>query len=116
MQDIHYGGITPLRSLPKRIEAAHYNRVRLALRRLACPLRLEIPRQPVDMILDECRWVALHLGETPLLTWMDFQVKGRSALHEPVVCTLHLYHHHAGLIMGKVLDALIQELDRRLKQ
>lgn len=44
MQDIHFGGITPLRSLPKRIEAAHYNRVRLALRRLACPLRLEIPR------------------------------------------------------------------------
>lgn len=116
MQDIHVGGITPLRSLPKRIEAADYNRVRLALRRLACPLRLEIPRQPVEMILDERRWEALHLGETPLLTWMDFQVKDRSALHEPVICTLHLYHYQAGLIMGKVLDALIHELDRRLRQ
>ncbi len=83
MQDIHFGGITPLRSLPKRIEAAHYNRVRLAL---------------------------------PLLTWMNFQVEGRSVLHEPVICTLHLYHYHAGLIMGKVLDALIEELDRRLQQ
>lgn len=70
----------------------------------------------MEVILDERRWVALHFGEIPLLTWMDFQAKDRSSLHEPVVCTLHLYHYQAGLIMGKVLDALIQELDRRLRQ
>ncbi|MEO6696673.1 MAG: hypothetical protein ABIN45_01580 [Gammaproteobacteria bacterium] len=66
--------------------------------------------------MDERVWLALYLNEAPLLAWRDFETKGRMTLHEPVFCTLHLYHSHAGLIMGKVLDALIHELDQRLKQ
>ncbi|MCL5669225.1 MAG: hypothetical protein M1392_04460 [Gammaproteobacteria bacterium] len=116
MQDIHPDSVTPLRSFPKRIEAVYYNGVRLALRRLGCPLRLDIARQPVEMILDERRWTAFHTGieYVPLLMWTDF-ITQRTGLHEPVSCTLHLYHVRAGLIMGKILDALVADIEARLR-
>ena len=102
--------IPPLRSLPLSVEAVRYNRVRLALRRLANPLRLELPRG-IDMFLEDTSWLCMHgESEFPLVEWAEFAPSGR-ALHEPVRCVMHLYHVHAGLISSTSLatmDALLQ--------
>lgn len=106
--------LTPLRILPKTIDAACYNRVRLALRRIGKPLRFELPNhRGLEVILDDHRWLCVDtLHESrPVLAWMDFQTDNRSALHEPVHCRVHLYHMHAGLVMGTAL----QDVDRQLE-
>ena len=105
----------PLRTLPKTIAAAQYNRVRLALRRLGKPLRLEMPRLRVEIVLDDRVWLCHRplSSELPVLAWTDFEARGR-ALHEPVHCVVHLYHFHAGLLMGVALDGLDSVLVERL--
>jgi hypothetical protein len=108
--------IPPLRTLPKTVEAACYNRVRLALKRLGYPLRVELGRPSLVMILEERLWagVAPWDESLPMLVWSDFDVQGRDALHRPVVCRVHLYHSHAGLMMGPALEVLSEKLARRL--
>ena len=98
--------IVPLRTLPKVVEAGCYNRIRLALARRNNPLHIELPTLRIQFILDKKAWLAISsINEAPLLAWTVFNTKQR-ALHEPVTCQLHLYHIHAGLIMGTALEAL----------
>lgn len=106
-----------LRSLPKTVEAACYNRVRLAIKRLGCPLRIELGRPSLVMFLEEHLWagVAPWDESLPMLIWSDFDVQGRDALHQPVTCRLRLYHSHAGLMMGPALEVLSEKLARRLR-
>ena len=110
--------IPPLRTLPKIIDAACYNRVRLALLRMGSPLRLEIPGHRLDMVLTDRAWmgIAPWQMEIPMLVWTEFRPRPRRSLHEPVSCMLHLYHMHAGLIMGTALDDLDKLLIERLAQ
>jgi len=106
-----------LRRMPKSIEASVYNHVRLALRRLGCPLRVEVPgHRGLDVILDKETWLCVdsNADDQPVLAWISFT--GRDSLHEPVSCHLELYHRFAGLVMGSVLDALDEVLAERLKQ
>ncbi|MDA8362855.1 MAG: hypothetical protein M0Z84_03320 [Gammaproteobacteria bacterium] len=105
--------IPPLRSLPQSVEAVRYNRVRLALRRLANPLQLELPRG-IDLFLEDRSWLCLHgASELPLIEWAEFTPAGR-ALHEPVPCVMHVYHVHAGLIGSTLLAAMDAMLEARL--
>ncbi|MDV3238423.1 MAG: hypothetical protein LOY58_06190 [Gammaproteobacteria bacterium] len=109
--------IQPLRTLSKRIDAACYNQVRIALHRLPRPLRIELPRhRGLELLLDEDGWLCVDAArnDLPVLAWHGFDLRGRSALHEPVVCRLDLYHIHAGLVMGTVLEDLERVLRRRL--
>jgi len=97
----------PLRSFPKRIEAECYNRARLALHRIANPLRVELPdHRGLEAVLNEDCWLVVDSlsADEPILAWVDFE--HRQALHEPVACVLRLYHVQAGLVMGTALDAL----------
>jgi hypothetical protein len=107
--------IAPLRVWPKTIPAAHYNCVRLALKRLGCPLRLELQRPAMILLLDEDLWAGMAPWDEdlPLLAWSEFDTR-RSGLDQPVACRLHLYHAHAGLLMGMALDALDAGLRARL--
>jgi hypothetical protein len=107
---------TPLRTFPKRIEAACYNHARLALNRWGEPLRLALPRhRGLDAILVRDRWLCVEAGDDiPMLAWCGFCARGRSSLHTPVECRLELYHIRAGLIMGTALDALNEGLRARL--
>ena len=102
-----------LRTRPKTIEAACYNRVRLALVRRGRPLRVAVPgHRGLEMILDDRWWLcvdSLH-DDQPILGWDQFETAGRDALHAPMHCRLCFYHVHAGLVMGSVLDALQQAL------
>lgn len=102
-----------LHTLPKTVEAACYNRARLALLRRGRPLRVAVPdHRGLEMILDDRHWLcvdSLH-NDQPVLGWDEFETAGRDALHAPVRCRLCFYHVHAGLVMGSVLDALQQAL------
>ncbi|HKJ21633.1 MAG TPA: hypothetical protein VKA13_00970 [Gammaproteobacteria bacterium] len=111
--------IIPIRTLPKVMQAVYYNRVRLALLRLGNPLRLEMPGlRGIDVILDDSAWMAVDRNQVdmPLLAWTDFDSRRREALHQAVPCRMHLYHFHAGLLMGDLLDNLEFAVDERLSQ
>ncbi|MHB1586245.1 MAG: hypothetical protein ACYCRH_04360 [Acidiferrobacteraceae bacterium] len=109
-------GVSPLRTLSKSIEADCYNKVRLAVLRLPRPVRVELPRLRLEMELDRSCWIARSLVTgAPMLSWCRFVTRGR-ALHQPVTCELHLYHTHAGLLMGTALDHLCIMLDDALSQ
>ncbi len=108
-----------LRIFPKCIDASCYNAIRLALRRIANPLRVDLPlHRGLSVILDDNVWFcvdSLH-NDLPVLAWCDFEVRKRNSLQEPVNCRLHLYHTHAGLIMGSALEALESAVHQVLEQ
>ena len=105
----------PLRTVPKRVGAGCYNQVRLALGRLGAPLRVPLARhRGLEMILAKDCWTCVDSlnDDLVVLQWISFDAQ-RSALHEPVGCQLQVYHLHAGLVMGSVLEDLEQVLARR---
>ena len=110
--------LTPLRSFPKSVEARYYNRIRVALKRLGNPLEVELDGdlRQTGMSLNDSEWLCVDRARDnlPLLAWSDFDVKQRDALHVPVQCTLHLYHAHAGLLIGRILPILDRILQQRL--
>ncbi len=109
-------GVSPLKTLSKSIEAHCYNKVRLAVLRLPSPVRVELARLRLEMELDRSCWIARSLVTgAPMLSWCRFVTRGR-ALHQPVACELHLYHAHAGLLMGTALDQLCIMLDDALSR
>ena len=108
-----------LRNMPKTIEAVVYNHVRLALRRLGSPLRVEVPgHRGLEIILDNHEWLCVDANaeDQPVMAWVDFASHGRDNLQAPVSCTLELYHRCAGLVMGSALDSLNDALDEMLKE
>lgn len=98
-----------LRTMPKSIEASVYNHVRLALRRFGAPLRVAVPEhRGLEILLDDNLWLCVDANaeDQPVMAWVEFAVRHRDNLHEPISCTLELYHRCAGLVMGSALDAL----------
>ena len=110
---------TVLREMPKSIEASVYNHVRLALRRLGAPLRIAVPEhRGLEIILDDHIWLCVDANaeDQPVMAWMDFAAQHRDNLHEPIACTLELYHRFSGLVMGSTLDAMNEALSELLKE
>jgi len=108
-----------LRIFPKCIDASCYNAIRLALRRISNPLRVDLPKhRGLSVILDDHVWFCVDgfHEDLPVLAWRDFEVRERSSLQEAVNCQLHLYHSHAGLIMGSALEALESAVQQCLEQ
>ena len=110
--------MSPLRIMPKNIEAVCYNHARLAMLRLGKPLRVELPdHRGLEIILDNESWLCVdsNQDDQPIMMWCEFDTsEHKSALHEDVPCLLHLYHTQAGLIMGSALEALDQSLTEKL--
>jgi hypothetical protein len=107
-----------LRTMPKSIEASIYNHVRLALRRLGRPLRIPLPaHRGLEIIMDDHVWLCVdaNADDQPVMAWLAFASRHRDNLHESVTCTLELYHHCAGLVMGSALHSLGEALGERLK-
>lgn len=99
----------PWRIFPKKIEAACYNRGRLALLRLGYPPRVALQKhRGLEVILDSNEWLCVdsNAEDQPILAWRDFKIHGRDNLYQPIACELWLYHSCAGLIMGSALDDL----------
>lgn len=107
----------PLRIFPKKIEAACYNRGRLALLRLGSPLRVPLPLHcGLVVILNSDIWLCVDsfADDQPVMAWREFQIHARDNLYQPVACELWLYHNCAGLIMGSAVDDLHQALNQLL--
>jgi hypothetical protein len=105
--------------MAKQVQASCYNQVRLALHRLENSLRVPLPGHPgLEILLEEEAWLCLDIvqGGMPGLRWHSFEVQDRRSLHEPINCRLDLYHIHAGLVMGTVLETLEAQLKQRLAQ
>jgi hypothetical protein len=110
--------ITPWRIFPKQIEAACYNQVRLALLRIADPLRISLAQhRGLEVILHDDHWLVVDgfAEDQRVMAWREFQVHARENLHEPIACNLWLYHHCAGLITGSALDDLHQVVTQYLR-
>ncbi|BAW80635.1 hypothetical conserved protein [Candidatus Nitrosoglobus terrae] len=111
--------VSPLRVISKTIDAADFNRVRLALRRLGSPLRVALPEhRGLEVILDNQVWLCVDSchEDRLILAWRSFAMVERQGLHEPVKCELCFYHMHAGLIMGSAVEQLSQALEQRLTE
>jgi len=109
---------TPLRTMPKTIEAPVYNHVRIALRRLGSPLRVEVPgHRGLEIILESRVWMCVdaNADDQAVMAWLHFDNRDRDDLQAPVGCTLELYHHCAGLVMGTAVDALDDALSELLE-
>ena len=105
--------LLPLRIMPKVIEATTFNLARLALLRVADPLRVSLTdHRCLDVILSQQQWLCVDAcsEDQPILAWREFDMQHRDALHQPINCKLYLYHMHAGLIMGTARDCLAQVL------
>lgn len=103
--------------LTDSIAAHRFNRARLALRRVANPLRFDLPGlRGLDLSLEDEAWVCVDrtLNDMPVLAWLDFAKAERTGLHLPVACELRYYHAHAEMIRAKVLELMDAALDSRL--
>ena len=102
---------------PDVIAAEHYNTVQIALKRLGPVIRIELPTlRTLDLILEQHDWIVVDrfLNDIPVIAWTDFQNKQRNSLHQPIRYTLKLYHAHAEMIIGKVIEAMNLILGERL--
>lgn len=100
-----------------RMGAEHFNLVRLALKRLGTPLRLELPGlRTFDLVLEPQAWIVVDraLNDTPILAWLNFDA--RTDLFSPVACERRSYHTHALVVVDKVLEAMHLLLGERLYQ
>lgn len=100
-----------------RVDAQYFNKIRLALRRLPGPIRLQLRElQHIDMIIDDDSWACVDssLNDLPIAAWTDFQTKGRDNLHEPIECKLSYYHYQAAMVVNEALEITQELLNERL--
>ena len=90
------------------VSAEHFNLARVALKRLQNPYRLQLPKlRTLDLIVEDDAWIVVDRGLNDILVvaWLDFETRDRT-LHDPVPCRLNVYHTHALIIVGKVMEAM----------
>lgn len=68
------------------------------------------------MILEDHEWVCVNepQNDLPVLAWVDFEDRGRDALHLPVKCKINYYHFAASKVRADVLDLMEELLGQRL--
>jgi hypothetical protein len=100
-----------------KIRAQDYNLVKIALKRLGSPIRVEIPNlRTLDFILEDDLWVIVDrsLNDIPVIAWLNFKDHERTSLHESIVCERRTYHTHAMIIIDKAIEALQLLLGEKL--
>lgn len=109
--------LTALRCLAKTLDAAVFNRIRVAQLRFGRNLRIPLTRRAgLEVVFYDDGWLCVdsEAGDQPILAWRDFETHGRASLHLPIACTLCIYHYCGGLIMGNALDDLREQVERKL--
>ncbi len=109
--------LTAVHSLQKVIDHTDYNRIRLALQRIKQPIRVTLEdMRCLDVIIDDDCWLCVDtcMNDRPVMAWVSFKTSGRSGLNESVACELRIYHIQGGLVMGKVLENIGKEIEKRL--
>ena len=98
------------------MSAEHFNLVLIALKRLGSPIRLELPKlRTLDFLLDEDTWIIVDrsLNDITVMARLDIETKNRG-LHEPIKCTLNMYHAHAYIIHPREIEAMTLLLGEQL--
>ena len=101
-----------------QVSARLYNLWRRAKLHFALPIRIAFPGHPgMVMILEEREWVCANerQNDLPVLAWVDFEDRGRAALHEPVNCKLNHYHYAASKFRAAGLSVMEQSLEKYLR-
>jgi hypothetical protein len=114
-----FNGIPVLKAIPTYIEAAYYNRVRIALNRVNNPLRLALSNlQGLDIVLQDDIWLCVDrsMNDLPILAWTDFNTRSRNSILESVPCQLRFFHSHADLVCGSVLGMAERQIEEQLAQ
>ena len=99
------------------LRAQDFNLVRIALKRLGTPIRIELPRlRTLDFIFEKDVWVIVDrsLNDIPVIAWLDFSEAMRNNLHEPIACQQRSYHTHARIIIDKAFEAMHLILGEKL--
>lgn len=111
-------GMPVLQQQDSEVSAVHYNLWRRAKSHFTLPIRFPLKGlRGLVMILDKHEWLCADetLNDMPVISWIEFQDKGRDALHLAVSCKLNYYHFAASKICPQVLDLMQQELESRLQ-
>ena len=110
-------GIPVYQQQPASLEAADFNRVQLALKRLGSSIHIPLAGlRSLELILDKEAWIVVDaaLNHVPVLAWTDFKVDDRKDLHRPVPCVLKMYHAHAQVILDQVMARMQTALQERM--
>ena len=102
-----------------KVEAAYYNEVQTALKKLGPQIRFRIPKlKHLDLILQKDAWIVVDraLSDFPILAWTDFQTEGRESLLEPVQCEVRIFHFAASMILRRTLEAMDLMLGEQLAE
>lgn len=94
-------------SQPAKIPADYFNSVKLTMLRLEDTFRFSLPGYTnIDVVIDQDSWVCVDtsLQDLPLVAWVEFEVKGRDNLHEPVYCQKKYYHFMAAHVARDALE------------
>ena len=111
--------VPQLSSMPGEVSANYYNHVQKALNRLGDQIRLRIPKlKHLDLIIQKDAWIIVDivLNDVPIAAWTQFQIKGRSSLHEPIQCEVRYFHYAAFMILDRTLEAMELMLGEALQQ
>lgn len=111
--------ILQLSSRPGEVSANYYNHVQKALSRLGDQIRLTIPKlKHLDLIIQKDAWIIVDivLNDMPVAAWTQFEVKGRSNLHEPIHCEVRFFHYAAFMVLDRTLEAMELMLGEALQQ
>ncbi|MDH5436618.1 MAG: hypothetical protein OEX83_07645 [Gammaproteobacteria bacterium] len=102
-----------------KVDAKIYNLWRRAKMHFSIPMRIPlVDYSGFVMILEENEWVCVdeRQNDIPILAWVEFEDKGRDALHQPVKCKLNHYHFAASKIRVHTLEMMQNELEKRLHE
>ena len=53
--------------------------------------------------------------DAPVIAWIEFDIAGRSSLHEPVPCKINYYHFAASAVRAKALDLMNRTFEEALQ-
>jgi hypothetical protein len=99
------------------LPASLYNLWRRARNHLMLPVRFPLDdHHGMVMIIEEHELVCVNetQNDLPYLAWLEFEDKGRDALHTPVRCKLNYYHYAASKFRAKSLDQMQRGLEQLL--
>ena len=111
--------VPQLGARPGKVDAIFYNHVQTALKQLGNQIRLKIPKlKHLDLILQKDAWIIVDitLNDVPVVAWTNFEIKGRTSLHEPIQCEIRFFHYAASMILNRTLEAMELMLGELLEQ
>lgn len=111
--------VPQLGSRAGKVDALYYNHVQTALKHLGNQIRLRIPKlKHLDLILQKDAWIVVDitLNDIPVVAWTNFEIAGRSSLHEPIKCEIRFFHFAASMILNRTLEAMELMLGEELEQ